>query len=57
VLNRQVLASVQSADLKLQLQQAGFTVTGTSRADTDRMVKGENARWAAIVKATGFKAD
>jgi tripartite-type tricarboxylate transporter receptor subunit TctC len=56
-LNRHVVAAMQSPDVRQRLQEAGFTVLGTSRADSERMVKGEAARWASIVKATGFKAD
>jgi tripartite-type tricarboxylate transporter receptor subunit TctC len=57
LLNRQIVAALQSADTKTKLQDAGFTVLGTSRADTERMLKAEAQRWAAVVKATGFKGD
>ncbi|MFY9513198.1 MAG: tripartite tricarboxylate transporter substrate-binding protein [Rubrivivax sp.] len=50
-------AALQSPDVKSKLQEAGFTVLGSSRADTERMLKAEAARWATVVKATGFKAD
>ncbi|MBC7957239.1 MAG: tripartite tricarboxylate transporter substrate binding protein [Cytophagales bacterium] len=56
-LNKQVVAAVQSPDVKQKLVDAGFTVTGTARADAERMVKAEAPRWAAVVKATGFKGD
>jgi tripartite-type tricarboxylate transporter receptor subunit TctC len=56
-LNKQVVAAVQSADVKQKLVDAGFTVTGTARADAERMVKAEAPRWATVVKATGFKGD
>ncbi len=56
-LNKQVVAAVQSADVKQKLVDAGFTVTGTSRAEAEKMVKAETPRWAAVVKATGFKGD
>jgi tripartite-type tricarboxylate transporter receptor subunit TctC len=56
-LNRAVVASLQNPDARKVLQDAGFTVLGTSRADSERMLKGEAARWASVVKATGFKAD
>jgi tripartite-type tricarboxylate transporter receptor subunit TctC len=56
-LNKQIVAAVQSAEVKQKLIDAGFTVTGTSRADAEKMVKGETLRWAAVVKATGFKGD
>lgn len=56
-LSRQVVAAVQSPDLRQKLQEAGFSVVGSSRADTERMLKSESTRWAAIVKASGFKGD
>jgi tripartite-type tricarboxylate transporter receptor subunit TctC len=56
-LSQQVVAAVQAPEVKQKLVDAGFTVTGTPRADTERMVKAEAARWAAVVKATGFKGD
>jgi tripartite-type tricarboxylate transporter receptor subunit TctC len=57
VLNRQVVAAVKSPEVSQKLQEAGFTITGTSRADTQNLLKAEATRWAAVVKATGFKAD
>jgi tripartite-type tricarboxylate transporter receptor subunit TctC len=56
-LSKQAVAAVQSPEVKQKLVDAGFTVTGTARADAERMVKAEAPRWAAIVKATGFKGD
>jgi tripartite-type tricarboxylate transporter receptor subunit TctC len=56
-LNKQAVAAVQSAEVKQKLVDAGFTVTGTSRADAEKMVKAESTRWAGIVKQTGFKGD
>ena len=56
-LSKQAVAAVQSADVKQKLIDAGFTVTGTSRADAEKMVKAEAPRWAAIVKQSGFKGD
>lgn len=56
-LNKQAVAAVQSPEVKQKLVDAGFTVTGTSRADAEKMVKAEAPRWAAIVKQTGFKGD
>jgi len=56
-LNRAAVEAVQSAQVRKTLEEAGFTVTGTSRADSAGMLKAEAARWAAAVKASGFKAD
>jgi len=57
LLNRQMVAALQSPDVRQKLQEAGFNVIASSRADTERMLKAEAARWAGIVKASGFKAD
>ncbi|MCK6426991.1 MAG: tripartite tricarboxylate transporter substrate binding protein [Burkholderiaceae bacterium] len=57
LLNRQIVTALQSPELRQKLQEAGFNVIGSSRADTERMLKAEAARWAGIVKASGFKAD
>jgi tripartite-type tricarboxylate transporter receptor subunit TctC len=57
LLNRQTVATVQTPDNRARIVEAGFSVSGTSRADTERMLKAEAQRWAAIVKATGFKGD
>lgn len=56
-LSQQAIAAVQSPDVKQKLVDAGFTVTGTSRAEAEKMVKAEAPRWAAIVKQSGFKGD
>ncbi len=57
LLNRQIVATLQTPETRAKLTEAGFSVLGTSRADTDKMLKAEAARWAAAVKATGFKGD
>ena len=56
-LSKQAVDAAQSAEVKQKLTDAGFTVTGTSRAEADKMVKSEFPRWAAIVKQSGFKGD
>ncbi len=57
LLNRQIVAAVQAPDVRARLVEAGFAVTGTTRADTERLLKSEAQRWAAVVRATGFKGD
>lgn len=57
VLNREVVAALQAPNVKKQLEDSGFTVRGTSRADTQRMLEAEAQRWAAVAKATGFRID
>ncbi len=57
LLNRQLVAAVQTPETRAKLIEAGFSPSGTLRADTDKMLKSEALRWAAMVKATGFKGD
>lgn len=57
LLNKAFVEAVQYPEVRQKLVEAGFSVTGTSRADTDRMLKAEAARWGAVVKSTGFRGD
>ncbi|MBQ0945710.1 tripartite tricarboxylate transporter substrate binding protein [Ideonella sp. 4Y16] len=56
-LSQQAVAALQSPDLRQKLQEAGFSIVGTGRAETERMLKAEAARWAAVVKTSGFQGD
>ncbi|WP_231480555.1 tripartite tricarboxylate transporter substrate binding protein [Thiomonas sp. FB-Cd] len=56
-LNKRLVELVQLPEVTQKLVDAGFSVTGTSTADTDRMLKAEAARWGAIVDSTEFKGD
>ena len=58
-LNEQVgkVAALKTAQLRQKIIEAGFSVSGTARADTDRMLRAEAQRWAVIVKASGVKGD
>lgn len=57
LLATQIAVAVKSPDVRQKLQESGFAVTGTTRAEAERTVRSEAARWAAVVKATGFKGD
>jgi tripartite-type tricarboxylate transporter receptor subunit TctC len=57
LLSRQLVDAVQSPDVRQKLADAGFSVTGSTRMDTERMLKAEAVRWASVVKSTGFKGD
>ncbi|RZL30626.1 MAG: tripartite tricarboxylate transporter substrate binding protein, partial [Rubrivivax sp.] len=57
LLATQIAAAVKAPDVRQKLVESGFAVTGTPRGDAERMVRAEAARWAAVVKATGFKGD
>lgn len=56
-LNKRLVEAVQTPEATQKLVDAGFSVTGTSVSDTDRMLKAEATRWGAIVRSTGFKGD
>lgn len=56
-LDKAAVDAMQAPEVRRVLQEAGFTLAGTGRGETERMVKAEATRWAAVVKATGFKAD
>lgn len=56
-LNAQAVKAVQSPEIKKKLEDAGFSVSGTSQDDAKRLVDAERVRWAQVVKASGFKAD
>lgn len=51
-----MVAALQDVELRQEIIEAGFSVSGTTRADTDRMRRVEAQRWAAIVRASGFRA-
>ncbi len=56
-LNAQAVKAVQSPEIKKKLEDAGFSVSGTSQEEAKRLVDAERVRWAQVVKASGFKAD
>ncbi|MFN3415929.1 MAG: Bug family tripartite tricarboxylate transporter substrate binding protein [Caldimonas sp.] len=57
LLNREVVSAAQTPSVRKQLEDAGFTVLGTSRSETQRLLETEAQRWAALAKATGFQID
>jgi len=57
VLSREAVSAIQAADTKAKVMEAGFSVIGTSRAETEAMLRSEASRWAGVVKASGFRGD
>lgn len=57
LLSAQAAAAVHSVETRAKLVEAGFSVAGTDRAATGAMLREEEARWAEIVKASGFRGD
>ena len=56
-LNADIVKAVQSAEGKTKMQDAGFTVTGTSQQEFARIIAADTVTWGKAVAATGFKAD
>jgi len=56
-LNAEVVKAVSGAEARSKLQDMGFKVTGTSRAEFATIIRDDTARWGKAVAATGFKAD
>ncbi|GAA0491167.1 MULTISPECIES: tripartite tricarboxylate transporter substrate binding protein [Pigmentiphaga] len=56
-LNAKAVAAVQSPEARQRLEEAGFSISGTSAQETRRMIEAETERWKKIVAATGFKGD
>lgn len=56
-LNAQAVKAVQSPEIRKRLEEAGFTVSGSSQEEARRLVEAERLRWAQVVKSSGFKAD
>lgn len=56
-LNRHIVASTRAPEVRQKLQEAGFRVIGSTRAEAEQMVKSDAQRWEAVVKATGFKGN
>lgn len=53
----EAVKAVQPEDAKAKLVDAGFSIVGAGRSETDRMLREEAARWANVVKASGFRGD
>lgn len=56
-LSARLIESIKSPEAHQKFIDVGFSVPGASRGDTDRMLKTERARWAAVVKSADFRGD
>jgi tripartite-type tricarboxylate transporter receptor subunit TctC len=56
-LNADIVKAVQSPDTRGKLEEGGFRLTGTDRAESARIVRDDIARWAKVVQEIGLKAD
>jgi tripartite-type tricarboxylate transporter receptor subunit TctC len=50
------LRALAAPALRARLQEAGFRVAGQGRAAFAQLMRAETARWAEVVRATGFRA-
>jgi tripartite-type tricarboxylate transporter receptor subunit TctC len=55
--NRALVKALAAADVKERFAQLGLVAGGGSAADLTRLEQASSARWGAVVKATGFRAD
>ncbi|GAA0580517.1 tripartite tricarboxylate transporter substrate binding protein [Craurococcus roseus] len=51
-----VLRALSAAPVRAKMQEAGFRVAGHGRAAFANLMRDETARWAEVVRSTGFKA-
>ena len=56
-LNADIQKAMKSPEGKARMEDAGFTVTGTSSADFAAIIAADTRTWGKAVAATGFKAD
>ena len=50
------LRALASAPVRARMQEAGFRVAGDGRTAFATLIRDETARWAEVVRSTGFKA-
>lgn len=56
-IQRDMVRAVQSPDTRKKLEEAGFSVSGTTQAEVRKWVQSETERWSGVVKASGFRGD
>jgi tripartite-type tricarboxylate transporter receptor subunit TctC len=56
-LSADIVKAVSAPDTRTKLQDMGFKVTGTNRADFAKIIRDDTAVWGKAVRGTGFKAD
>lgn len=56
-LSADVIKAVSSPETRAKLQDMGFKVTGTSRAEFAKIIRDDTVVWGKAVRGTGFKAD
>ncbi len=56
-LSADIQQAVNAPETKTKLQDMGFKVTGTTRAEFAKIIKDDTEVWGKAVRGTGFKAD
>jgi tripartite-type tricarboxylate transporter receptor subunit TctC len=56
-LNREINASMNSADARQRLAALGLAAVGNTPAQAAQLTLDEIARWAAVIRTAGIKAD
>ncbi|WP_017760399.1 Bug family tripartite tricarboxylate transporter substrate binding protein [Pseudacidovorax intermedius] len=56
-LEADIRRAMQSADGKQRMEDAGFSVTGTTAREFGNIIAADTVTWGKAVQATGFKAD
>ncbi|SIR29186.1 tripartite tricarboxylate transporter substrate binding protein [Pseudacidovorax sp. RU35E] len=56
-LEADIRRAMQSADGKQRMEDAGFSVTGTTAKEFGNIIAADTVTWGKAVQATGFKAD
>jgi len=56
-LSADVIKAVSSPETRAKLQDMGFKVTGTNRAEFAKIIRDDTVVWGKAVRGTGFKAD
>lgn len=57
LVQREMVKAVQTPETRKRLEEAGFTVLGSSQAEARKMVQAETVRWAEVVRNSGFRGD
>lgn len=57
LVQREMVKAVQTPETRKRLEEAGFTVSGSSQAEARKMVQAETVRWAEVVRNSGFRGD
>lgn len=57
LLQRQTVGALQHPETRTKLSEAGFSITGSSRPEAERLLVAEARRWAGVVRSSGFKGD